>query len=220
MALPPRGDPRRPLHLAIRSLRALGIVLLLFGTCTLVPMMMMMTRTGAGRGVVGPAWIMVLGSFFYAVPGALFVVFSVYLGRHRFWAVVGALIVSSVVGLFLLLGSVSVLVVVLTRTGAPRDTTPIAVVAVIFLLFVAAIGQLIYHLAKSFEAIKHPPFGQEFRGFEPIALQPAMPLPPQHQAGPGFIAPGPFPAPFPPAAPQPPPPPADSRDTHGPAPGR
>ena len=33
MALPPRGDPRRPLHLAVRSMWVLGVMLVLLGLC-------------------------------------------------------------------------------------------------------------------------------------------------------------------------------------------
>ena len=45
---------------------------------------------------------------------------------------------------------------------------PLAIIA----LFGLAVGQLIYHLCKSFEAIKYPPFGQDFRGFEPLPVRP------------------------------------------------
>ena len=54
------------------------------------------------------------------------------------------------------------------------------------LLILLALGQLVYHLARSFEGIKHPPYGQEFRGFEPLPVAQVMgpAAPPQRSADP------------------------------------
>ena len=80
------------------------------------------------------------------------------------------------------------------------------VTVAVLALLVAALAQLIFHLAKSFEAIRHPPYGREVRGFEPLPVMPAQPI---------VIGPGPS---FGPAPPQPPADPADGRDTtHDPA---
>jgi hypothetical protein len=51
-----------------------------------------------------------------------------------------------------------------------------------------ALVQLVYHLVRSFEAIKHPPFGQEYRGFEPIPLAQAV-APPAAAGGPDAAPP-------------------------------
>jgi hypothetical protein len=176
MALPPKGDPRRPLHLAILSTRLLGIVLLLFGTCGVSSFLMTLTRSSRGGPGVGEMWILVGASLFYFVPGALFLVFSIFLGRRQHWAVVCGLVLSSLMGLFVLFALVGFVLAVLRRAGeepAVWMAVPLTVIA----LFGLAFGQLIYHLSKSFEAIKHPPFGQEVRGFEPLPVRPLVPPP-------------------------------------------
>jgi hypothetical protein len=199
MALPPKGDPRRPLHLAIRSTRILGGIGTLIGSCVFIPVMM---RLRGGRGVFAPRDLMIFGALFYMVPGVLLIVFSVFMGRRRLWAVVGALVMSSLAGVFLLfVGAGLVMSLVATR-----QTSPVAfILGGVWAIFALAVGQLIYHLAHSFEGIKHPPFGKEFRGFEVLPAAPVV------MPGPGVIGP----EPFVPAPPQPPPDPADGRDaTH------
>ena len=172
MALPPRGDPRRPLHLAIRSTRLLGIVLLLFGTCGMASFMT--TRLGRGTPAI-PTWIFVAGAMFYFIPGALFIVFAIFLARRQYWAVVGALVLSFLLGVIFLLALGGFAFAVISRTQ--RADAGMAIPVIIFCLFSLAIGQLIYHLSKSFEAIKHPHFGQEIRGFEPLPVR-AVDAPP------------------------------------------
>jgi hypothetical protein len=214
MALPPKGDPRRPLHLAVRSNRVLGIVFLLFGTCSLMPMIFLMTRGGVRAGIMPPQ-LLVAVSAVYFIPGALFMVFSVFLARRRPWAVVASIVVSTLVGLTALLGVFGMAVAMLTVDDSPWQ---MAIPLVICALLAVAVAQLIYHLAKSFEAIKHPPFGQEIRGFEPLPVMPAWPggsYPvPSHQVLPPQ-------SPYsrtPPHLPQPPPYPADSNvTTHDPS---
>jgi hypothetical protein len=197
MALPPKRDPRRPLHLAIRSTRILGGIGVLIGSCVLMPLMM---RLPGGRGVFAPARMMFLGSVFYMVPGVLLFFFSVFMARRRFWAVVGALVVSSVAALFVVFAGVGI-AIALMASGV-RSPTPGVVLLAVWAVFALAFGQLIYHLAKSFEGIKHPPFGEELRGFEVLPAAPLMP-------GPAIIGPGAFvPAPSQPGSD-----PADGKDT-------
>ena len=173
MALPPKGDPRRPLRLAIRSTRLLGGVLLLFGTCALAPFMYML-RSGSGVAAsMPPAWTMMMMVLFYFIPGALFMVLSIFLGRRQHWAVVCSLVLSSLLGIVFLLAFTGFAVSVLSN-----PQLRMAVPAAIIFLFALAVGQLIYHLSKSFEAIKLPPFGQEIRGFEPLPVRPVMGAPP------------------------------------------
>ena len=173
MALPPKGDPRRPLHLAIRSTRVLGVVLLLFGTCAFFPYMMSVSRVGAAPGAVPPAWTLIMVAMFYFVPGTLFLVFAIFLGRRQLWAVVSALVLSSLMEIFFLLGLFGLAVTGLSSFGRGNQVA-FAIAVAVMVLFCLAVGQLIYHLAKSFEAIKHPPFGQEIRGFEPLPVRPIV----------------------------------------------
>jgi hypothetical protein len=76
----------------------------------------------------------------------------------------------------------------------------LATMMAVWAVFVLAVSQLIYHLACSLEAIKHPPLGQEARGFEPLPISPAVAV----VMGPGIVAE---------ASPQPRVDPADGTDT-------
>ena len=172
MALPAKGDPRRPLHLAIRSTRVLGVILLLFGTCALMPFMMYVARSGPRAAASGPlAWIIVALVFF--IPGALFIVLSMFLGRRQSWSIVCALVLSSLLALFFLFAFTGYVEVVLRE----EELSVWTAIPVVLALFGLAVGQLIYHLCKSFEAIKYPPFGQDFRGFEPLPVRPVVSAP-------------------------------------------
>ena len=176
MALPPKGDPRRPLHLAIRSTRLLGVVLLLFGTCALMPFMMYMGRSGPGAAASAmPTWTMVMVALVYFIPGASFMTLSIFLGRRQHWAIVCALVLACLLAFFFLFAFAGFAVAVFSRGEAPEVwmVVPVAIVS----LFGLAVAQLIYHLSKSFEAIRHPPFGEEFRGFDPLPVRPAVPTP-------------------------------------------
>ena len=73
MPLPPRGNPRRPLHLAVRSTRLLGIILVCFGAFSMFPMLLMFRR-GVG---MSPTWMQLSVAVFYLAPGILFLVCSI-----------------------------------------------------------------------------------------------------------------------------------------------
>jgi hypothetical protein len=168
MALPPRGDPRRPLHLAIRSTRLLGGLFVLFSFCAMTPLLFPASFGGSARGA---SVYVASAAAVYFVPGLLYIVFSIYLAQRKFWAVVGAIILASIQLLFVLISLLLAMIVVFAPHSSPGALMiiPLAVIA----LMGAALGQLTYHLAKSFEAIRYTPWGQEERGFEPIAVRPA-----------------------------------------------
>jgi hypothetical protein len=197
MALPPRGDPRRAMHLAARSMLVLGCLFLLLGTCVAVPAL-----TGAFRGRGGPMmWSSVSGVAVFFLPGAAYVVASVFLGRRQFWAVVIGLVLASAHALLVVLGVLG-MVVGLASTGG-RAPMPLLVFLLIWGLLLLALGQLIYHLSRSFEAIKLPPYGQEVRGFEPLPVAQPVVQPLDRVIG---SAQG--------GAPQPPPDPADTEEAN------
>lgn len=205
MALPPRGDPRRAMHLAARSMLVLGCLFLLLGTCAVL---LALPRAFPGRG--GPMmWSSVFGVAVFFLPGVGYVVASVFLGRRQLWAVVVGLVLASVHALLVALGVLG-MVVGLVSTGG-REPMPLLIFLVIWGLLLLALGQLIYHLGRSFEAIKLPPYGQEVRGFEPLpvapVMGPAVPVVPTAPAAPGASGAS--------EAPQPASDPADSRDTTG-----
>lgn len=167
MALPPKGSPQRPLHLAIRSTRLLGIVFLVFAGCGTMPMFYM-ARGGGGGGM--PTWYglsMMAGLLLlYFAPGALYLVCAVFMRRRRTWAVVVAMVVAGMQLLFLLVGLIALIV-----TQPMRETPAIFIPLGVMALLIVALGQLEYHLARSFEAIRQSPVDVQ-RGFEPLPVIP------------------------------------------------
>jgi hypothetical protein len=176
MALPPRGDPRRPLHLAIRSTRLLGGFFVVLGLFSLVPMLLS-ARAGslAGMRVYFMASAMV-----YVVPGALYLLCSICLGRRQFWAVVGGIVLASIQLVFVVVASLGAVIALVSSPAVPPVLFWIMVAVLAFVGL--ALAQLIYHLARCFEAIKHPGPGEEIRGFEPLAVVPIT-APPATGAG-------------------------------------
>jgi hypothetical protein len=161
MAIPPRGDPRRPLHLAVRSTRVLAIIFLLFGTCASIPMLIQGALPMRGRMFLN------LGVFIvYVGPGVVYFVTAIYMKRRQFWAVILALVMASIQLLFALLG-ISVLLIAEMR----RPASSVAMIPAGVMIFVIlALAQLIYHLALSFNAIRYTPV-EEQHGFEPLMAQ-------------------------------------------------
>jgi hypothetical protein len=164
MALPPRGDPQRPMFLAIRSMRLLGILLIAFSLLIMVPMMLI--RRGRSMPIVEIAIGLV-----YLVPGVLYFLCAIFLKRRQFWAIVLGLVLASIQLLLLLAGGVAFV------NALGGGNTLVSLTLLVILLFIAAFAQLIYHLSKSFEAIKYAPIEQQ-RGFEPMRVQPISPTPP------------------------------------------
>ena len=153
MALPPRGDPRRPLHLAIRSTRLLAIIFLFLGGCLCAAVL----ANGRRSSIISlPAMAMLL---FY----------TIYLKRRQFWAVLSSLILASIQLLFALVVAITLLIVSMIKSAHNVNfvIAPLLLLGIVIL----ALAQLIYHLALSFEAIKHVPV-EEQRGFEPLMVQP------------------------------------------------
>jgi hypothetical protein len=74
MALPPKGDPRRPLVLGVRSTRLFGIIFLLFGLCSSLPMLLMPRSFIGMRGAGGGVSLIVL---------AIYVGMPLRADRHR-----------------------------------------------------------------------------------------------------------------------------------------
>jgi len=178
MALPPRGDPRRPLHLAIRSTRVLAILFLLFGTCAFIPMLMQ-----GGMPRRGGLFLGVSDLLFYIGPGAAYLVFSLFLRQRQFWAVVAALVLASIQLILTLFFAGALLIATLRQPNSSISLIAGGMVALVIL----ALGQLIYHLALSFEAIKYGSVEQQ-HGFEPLMVQPVdLPAPPGDSKGPPTI---------------------------------
>jgi hypothetical protein len=166
MPLPPKGDPRRPLHLAVRSTRVLAGLFIALGSCGLLPMLLYGLRFGRLRGSV-------FFLLFYLGPGAAYLVFSIYLKQRKFWAVVCALILTSIYLTLTLFGAAMFAYMIVREPARAEDgwmTIPVA----LLLLVILALAQLVFHLIRSFEAIKYIP-PEEQHGFEPIMVEPTEP---------------------------------------------
>src|SRR5262245_39346531 len=132
MALPPKGDPRRPLALAIRSTRALGAVFLLFGLVGMAPLLLL-----RGGGVPRIYAIALLISF---APGALYLICSIFLARRSYAAVVTSLVLVAVHTLFLFIGAVGLAVGILS---ASELSVALWFGVGLLVLFIVALAQLI-----------------------------------------------------------------------------
>ena len=158
-----RGDPRRPLFLAVSSCRLLGVLGLLVGTCAGIGML----RGGGGRGGVASLVSAIAALAFYGGGGAAYLVFAHFIKRRRFWAVVAALVLTTVLAVLLLIG----VAVQLVAIGSIRGVTFqfFTGLIVVELLILVAVGQLIYHLARSFAALKIA-LPDEARGFDVLPV--------------------------------------------------
>ncbi|HWE03278.1 MAG TPA: hypothetical protein VG326_12790 [Tepidisphaeraceae bacterium] len=171
MAIPPKGDPQRPLHLAIRSTRLLGIILVSFGLLALAPILMM-ARRRLGGVMISFLSIYFLAAIVYLVPGAAYLVIAYFLKRRRYWAIVTGLILASI-QLVLALCVAASFVVMWLGQGLGQGLSPPAYIGgAVVALIILALTQLIYHLIKSFGSIKHVSI-EEQRGFEPLIVSPA-----------------------------------------------
>src|SRR4051794_36541367 len=101
MALPVKGDIRRPLALAIRSTRLLGVMFIVMGLFATLPFLLM--RGGRSAGM---EWMYVLlgaiALFFYMGPGVVYLLCALSMKRGRAWAVTTALILAGLQGAFVL----------------------------------------------------------------------------------------------------------------------
>ena len=145
--LPPKGDPRRPVLLAVRSMRLLCVLLFLAAG-----VMAWQTFRQGLRHVTVPALLWNVGV--YAVPAVAYLVCIFGVLERRAGAVVFGLVVAGVH----LLGACALFAIlaVSVTTGVVRLAEPAAVVGfVIAGLWVVAIAQLVWHLALSLKGIRY-----------------------------------------------------------------
>ena len=172
MPLPPMGDPQRPLHLAVRSARVLGVIFTLVGVLVCFLIVSLMNRGGMGTLMIAAVVVLT-----YLLPGVAYLFVAVYLKRRAKWAVTTGLVVSSLHGLLALFAVLTGLAGLVSSGDADRPSSFVSLA--LSLAWVAAIAQLIYHLSLSYEAIRVGEMGE--RGFEPV-VQPVAPYgPPPHE---------------------------------------
>ena len=201
MALPPKGDPQRPLALAVRSTRFLGILFIGLGMCGTVPLFLrglgVATRPAATTPLAAMGFVALGTILLYFGPGALYLVCSVFIARRRTWAVVTAMVLAGFHILLLAIAMAAVGVVYFSAVARARSSAGYLLIPIgVVVAFIVALAQLEFHLSKCFEAIRRAPVDMQ-RGFEPLPL--------------AHLAPA--------AQPVPPPPPADiplPGDSHGP----
>jgi hypothetical protein len=163
MPIPPKGDPRRPLYLAIRSIRSLACFFFFIGAFASIAIAAM----GPGRFRFVRIFHQPL-FFFTVLPAAFYVLLAIYLHRRHFWAVLTSLILAALQLLLIILLMANLII------DAPMSIDATAlVIPILFLGFcIVALIQLVYHLAGSFESIKYIPVDEQ-HGFDPIL--PALP---------------------------------------------
>ena len=176
------SDLQRPLRLAIRSTRILGIAMLLISTIIVIPMVLVM-RAGIGFPTLIP---MVIVAIFYILPGVLYVLCAIFMKRRKTWAVIVALVLAL---LHLLSTSFFGIALLIGINPAPGQEPFFWAAVCIVHLFAAAFGQLVYHLSTSFRAIRAMPVGGE-RGFAPIVVQKVETIDPLRGASDDAAGPG------------------------------
>jgi hypothetical protein len=156
MALPRRGDPQRPLHLAIRYMRVVAAIYLLFG-CFVIAVLLAGFFPALERVRLLLVAVAAVG---YLGPGITYAVLGVFLKRRRFWAVMTSLIVVSLNAL-LLVGGIGNIIVQNWR-GEEVSIIGYGLAG----LFLLALLHMVYLLSRSFQAIRYAM--PEQHGFQPI----------------------------------------------------
>jgi peptidoglycan/LPS O-acetylase OafA/YrhL len=148
MTLPPPGDPRRPLQLAIRSTRLLGVLFILLGLITPLPTL------HSNPNVFELPWPVVASSLIQMVPGLLYLVCAVLLKRRRRSAVISALGLVAV-HCVMVAGSLAAYSELLV--SQTQDFGFLIGALLVMLLAMAALGQLFFHLTKSLKIVYPQP---------------------------------------------------------------
>jgi hypothetical protein len=147
MILPPAGDPRRPLYLAIRSTRLLGVMFLLLGFVTPLPTLR------RNPNLLDLPTSVINTSLTHLVPGMLYLISAVLLRRRRRSAVISALGLVTV-HCVMIAGSLAAYSGLLV--SQTQDPQFLIFALVVSLLAMAGLGQLIFQLARSLTVIQIP----------------------------------------------------------------
>ena len=140
---PTRGAAR-PLYLAVRSLRLLGVLFILVGVVT------------ALQGLRPPASLLVMSyvGLTHAVPGVLYLMCAVLRPRGRRAGVFAAMGLA-MAHFILVAGNLAAYVQMLVAGGVPAALLFVALT--VGFLAVAALAQLMYHLVKSLRVVGDSP---------------------------------------------------------------
>lgn len=165
MALPDKGDPTRPLHLAARSSRLLGMLMVLLGTLVLA--VALFTRSGSrGTALNQMSLMLFIGAAIYLLPGIALMVIVRPLRNGKMWAIVTGM---GLAGILLLFATLSLGGTVLQLIYGRGSLVALAVSAFAVLAF----GQMLMHVIQGYRNRRNAPDAQ--RGFEPLMVQPIPP---------------------------------------------
>src|SRR5436190_18993049 len=96
MTIPPKGDPRRPVALAVRLMRLLGIIHLVLAGITVLPLFLVR------RGFGPPVWARMVVVMVPLLPAVGYLLSAIFVRRRQAWGIVLGIVVASVSALFLL----------------------------------------------------------------------------------------------------------------------
>ena len=147
MELPPQGDAVRPVYLAARSLRLLGVLFVLIGLVTPVP------AIKQGYALTNLPLPVAVAALSHAIPGGLYHLSAVLLLRGRRSAVFAAMGLA-MAHFILVAGNLAAYVQMLVLGGT--SLTFLFLALTVGFLTVAALAQLMYHLVKSLKVLRRP----------------------------------------------------------------
>jgi hypothetical protein len=158
MSLPPKNDPQRPLAFAVRVARLLGLLLIVLGALWLVPIMFFDVAKHPTLAI-----FQVRGAMLALIPGGAYLTLSLALQRRRLWAAVMTIVIAGIHA------ALSLWIAVALGTSLARDevSSEWFIVFGAVLLLTAALGQLIFFVARALRTIRNPPVEQA-RGFDPL----------------------------------------------------
>jgi hypothetical protein len=146
--LPPKDDPDRPLHLAIRSTRLLGAASVLCGLVVIVAFGYFNRYTLYRKHFIAGGMVV------WFVPGVLLATCSYFLAHRRKGAAVAAMVVAFAQGVC------AATLLYFSVTLQPVSPIPV----ILATLWVAAIVQLLHYLWRSLAAIRVD--ADHLRGFD------------------------------------------------------
>jgi len=147
MAIPPADDALRPVLLAARSLRLLGVLFIVIGAVTPVPALK------AGHSIVALPPAVVITTLTHVVPGVLYHLCAALLLRGRRAGVFAAMGLA-MAHFILVAGNLAAYTQMLILGGTSVEFLFLALT--IGFLTVAALAQLMYHLVKSLRVLRPP----------------------------------------------------------------
>jgi len=176
MAPPAEAHPYRPLLLAARSTRLLGVLFLLIGVLTPVPSLRQ------GVSVFELPQDIVVASLTHVLPGLAYLVCSLLLRRRRRTGLIVAFGLT-LAHTIMVVGNLAAYFRLLLLEG--HGTRRLFISLVVGFLVVAALGQLMWHLVKSFRVVKPPgpdelyfsEFGDDYDYDKPAAEVPPEQVP-------------------------------------------